>query len=445
MSVLELSGADGILLVAALTTGAIWLAAACIVYLARRPPEPPVGPRTLDLGSEPPAIANFLVNGWRVSAEAVPATLLDLAARNVVDVEQRGPGVFYVRLRRDVTEPLTAYDRRVLEHLRSVANDDVVPAEALTTGPHEQSKRWLRAFTGDVVGDAKARGLSRDAVNSRVFTILTAAACVPAAFGWAVWEFEAAVIVVVAGVALLGWIRARHPQRETPAGMEAASRWLGVKAEIEENAEFGSHSPLTIEIWDRLLAYGAALGVASGASRPLPMGVESDTRAWSAFGGRWRPVRISYPRVWPIAWGAEPLAALAVGAGAVIAGSVALYALGPVFLDVSGGAVVTLITLAILAVPGIAVVLGAAGVVMALRDFGPTVEVVGPILRLRELGDDKKRRYYAAVDDGESDSIRAFRVSAMQNVGLEQGELVNARVTARLGCVRSIARTESIV
>ena len=66
------------------------------------------------------------------------------------------------------------------------------------------------------------------------------------------------------------------------------------------------------------------------------MGVESDTRAWSAYGGRWRPVRITYPRLWPIAWGAEPLAALAIGVGAVLAGAVALWGFGALtlfFLD----------------------------------------------------------------------------------------------------------------
>ena len=53
------------------------------------PAVPPVGPRTLDLGAEPPAVASFLVHGFRVTDDAVPATLIDLAARNVVDIEER--------------------------------------------------------------------------------------------------------------------------------------------------------------------------------------------------------------------------------------------------------------------------------------------------------------------------------------------------------------------
>jgi hypothetical protein len=434
LGLFNLSGLDAALAAGALATGAVWLVAAGAVHLVRRPPEPPVGPRTLDLGPEPPAVANFLVNDFAVTTEAVPATLIDLAARNAVDVEERGPGVFFVRLRSTSNEELTAYERRILEHLRTKARDGVVPAEALTTGPGEESRRWRKAFGSEVVADAKARGLSRDALDGRVFTVLTGAAAIPALFLWGVWEFEAAIVAIAGAVALLGWIRARHPQRETPAGMNAASRWLGVRAELEENEVFRTHSPLTVELWDRLLAYGAALGVASGASRPLPMGAESDTRAWSAYGGGWRPVRITYPRVWPPAWGMEPLVALGAGLAVVAGSGLLLYVLGPSLVDAGPvGGVPLLIACA-------GVILGAALVVMASADWRTTVEVTGPILRLRAFGDEKKRRYYAAVDDGSARVIRAWRVSPSQYTGVEQGELVTVRLTSNLGCVRWIIR-----
>jgi hypothetical protein len=86
------------------------------------------------------------------------------------------------------------------------------------------------------------------------------------------------------------------------------------------------------------------------------------------------------------------------------------------------------------------VVLGAALVVMAGADWRTTVEVTGPILRLRAFGDEKKRRYYAAVDDGSARVIRAWRVSPSQYTGVEQGELVTVRLTSNLGCVRWIIR-----
>jgi hypothetical protein len=400
------------------------------------PPQPPVGPRTLELGPEPPAVANFLTHGFRVTDDAVPATLIDLAARNVVDIEQRGPSVFYVRLRSGNDQVLTSYERRVLDHLRGCAHDGVVPAEALTTGPQAESSRWMRGFVSGVVSDAQARGLSRDAVGGAVFTALTGAALIPAALTWAAWDFEAGLIAFFAAVALLGWIRQRHPQRETPAGMESASRWLGVRAELAANPVFATHSPLEVELWDRLLAYGAALGVASGASRPLPMGVESDTEAWTADGGRWRRVRVTYPRLWPPGWGADPMLALLVGLALVVGFATLLYTAGPAFLDagVFGALPFTIACLA--------VVLGSVVVVMAAADWQSDIEVTGPILRLRAFGDDGHRRYYVAVDDGESDAIRAFRVKWARYEGLEQGEIVTARTTRNLRCVRWIIPAE---
>ena len=436
----DLSGADGVLAVAALVACVVWLLAAGTVFLLRRPPEPTIGPRTLELGLEPPAVANFLVNDFRVTDDAVPATLIDLAARNVVDVEQRGPGVFFVRLRATFEEPLNAYERRVLDHLRGRARDDVVPAEALTTGPGDESTRWRRGFANEVVADAKARGLSRDAVDGPVFTVLTLAAVVPAALVWALTEIEPGIVVMGAAVALLGAIRARHPQRETPDGLAAASRWLGVRAELAANEVFRTHSPLTVELWDRLLAYGAALGVAVGASRPLPMGTESNTDTWSAHGGRWRPVRIAYPRVWPPAWGRDPLIAIVAGIGATVAGALVLYWLGPALVDAGDGASATVLVLAALAVPCAAVLLGIALAVMAYADLRSTVEVTGPILRLRVFGSEKKPRHYVAVDDGVSPTIRAWQVEPRHYAGLAQGETITAALTKNLGCVRWVLR-----
>jgi hypothetical protein len=436
----DLSGADGVLAVGVLVTSIAWLLAAALVFVLRRPPEPPVGPRTLELGPEPPAVANFLVNDFRVTDDAVPATLIDLAARNVVDVEQRGPGVFYIRLRAAVDEPLNAYERRVLDHLRKRARDGVVPAEALTTGPGDDSARWRRRFANEVVADVKERGLSRDALDGPIFTVLTFAAAIPAVLVWALTEFEPGIVVMGAAVAILGWIRARHPQRETPDGLAAASRWLGVRAELAENEAFRTHSPLTVELWDRLLSYGAALGVAVGASRPLPLGTESDTDAWSAYGGRWRPVRIAYPRFWPPGWGHDPLIAIVAAMGATVAGALVLYWLGPAALDAGDGGSATAVVLAVLAVPCAAVVVGIALAVMAYADLRSTVEIAGPILRLRVFGSEKKPRHYVAVDDGASPTIRAWRVDPRHYAGLAQGETITATVTRNLGCVRWILR-----
>jgi hypothetical protein len=90
-------------------------------------------------------------------------------------------------------------------------------------------------------------------------------------------------------------------------------------------------------------------------------------------------------------------------------------------------------------------VVGVAVVVMGASDWRTTVEVTGPILRLRTFGDDDKSRYYVAVDDGESDVIRAWKVSARHYEGREQGEVITARLTRNLRCVRWIVPAEGAV
>jgi hypothetical protein len=432
---LGLTDAELKLLLWTIAAALLWLAAVGIVHLLRRPAEPRMGARTLELGPEPPAVAGYLVNDFRVNRAAMPATLVDLAARDVLEIEQRGQGVFYVRLRQAHGAQLNEYERRVMDHLRRRASAGVVPAQALTTGRADEAEAWWRRFEREVVADAKARGLSRDALDHRVFAVLTAAAAVPAVLAWALDELRAGLAVMLGAFFILGWVRARHPQRETEAGLEAGGRWLGVRAALAENEEFARHSPFTVELWERLLAYGIALGVAPGAAGPLAMGTESDRRAWTSYGGRWREVRIRYPWVWPIAWGRHPLIAFAVGAGMVVLPLLLLRAgLWAALTDVGGIAgLFALLPLGVLTAGGALMALG-------LRDLWSTAEVSGPILRLRVFGDEDHRRFYIAIDDGASSEIRAFRVSPARYAGLSQGEAVTARVTSHFRHMQAITR-----
>jgi hypothetical protein len=441
IAALDFTGQELEIVLLGVATGALWLAAAAFLLASRAPATPRVGTRTLELGPEPPAVANFLVHDFRVTDEAIAATLIDLAARRFVEVEQRGPGVFYIRLRPRRDEPLTSYEQRVLEHLEKVASGGVVPAAALTTGPEEVSNAWRRAFESEVVAEAKARGLSRDAVAGWMYLGLVGAAGLPALSAIALRAYSVAIVILGAAYLILNWILQRHPQRETPAGLEAASRWLGVRAELAANDVFRKYTPLTVPLWDRLLAYGAALGVATGASRPLPMGTESDTHAWSSYGGSWRPVRIRYPRVWPPGWGIDPRVALLGGIGLAVLGGLGLYSQGVPLLESAGDGWSGLVPGAFLVALCAMVVFGIAVAVMAVQDQWSANEVTGPILRLRAFGednDDQETRYYAAVDDGSSRSIRAVRLDERQYRRLRQGQLVTIAATPNLGRVQWI-------
>ena len=89
-----------------------------------------------------------------------------------MDVEQRGPGVFYVRLRPALEEPLNTYERRVLDHLRTRAVDDVVPAEALTTGPgsDELEQRFAVSYW-EHIGTEGGAGVRDEVASAALFTL----------------------------------------------------------------------------------------------------------------------------------------------------------------------------------------------------------------------------------------------------------------------------------
>ena len=89
------SSSNGFSLPALVAAGAVavaWLSAAGAAWVARRPPDADAGPATMELGAEPPAIAALLCGDYEVRTESAPATLLDLAARDVIALDEIQPG-----------------------------------------------------------------------------------------------------------------------------------------------------------------------------------------------------------------------------------------------------------------------------------------------------------------------------------------------------------------
>src|SRR5262245_9501287 len=253
------------LLVAGFVATGLWLLLALAIRIIRAPDTPAESPATMDLGQESPAIANLVTNDWKLTPEAVPGTLLDLAARGFVEFQQVQPGQFECRLRPKDEAGLTAYEQRILALLRQKSAHGVVPTEALTTGPEDAADRWWKGFRKEVVGEAKAAGLSEDLWNAVSRTALTGAAFVPAVlFGIAIPVYGAIYSGVFSAL-VTGALWGAGRQRSTPAGLEAASRWLGVKENLRHDSVFDSLPPTAIITWERYLGYGAALGEAAGA------------------------------------------------------------------------------------------------------------------------------------------------------------------------------------
>jgi hypothetical protein len=431
-----------------------------VLVVWTRAKSPKAEPAGLEVGGdEPPAVVNLLTNGWKVRGEAVSATLVDLAARGALDIEQTAPEHYVVRVKAAPSD-LTGYERDVYDLVRDIASPDVVPFEALTCGTEAETARFHKAFDKAVVRDARARGLSRPRWSPAMHLLVSVAALAPAALAsGAVMSLPdqstssssnddnpvlaflgLAVVVWGALLTLFGYLRA---ERETAKGMEVAGRWLGLAENLRADGTFPDLPPTSVKVWDRYLAYGVALGIAVGTERAIPLGAESDTEAWSSVGGTWRLVRIRYPRWVPPGWGGAPGLLLFVGVlSAAIAGAIffaAIPALSDVRTDIierageNKDAAQLTIDVVIGVLAGGAALLGARGLWMAglaVLDVGRPQVVEGKVLRVRT----KAKKTYVAIDDGRADHIRAW----VPAHNAQQGADVRATVATHVGFVRTI-------
>jgi hypothetical protein len=422
----------------------LWLAALGVTAMWLDPRRVAPGAAVLDVvGDQPPAVVNLLTTDWDLNHAAVPATLVDLAARGHVAIDQYGDDTVVRPLGRRTDDRLADYEGQLLGHLRSLGaqtGDGRVPAEALSTGPEATSRHWWRSFRSGVVDDARGRGLSRPrwspGAKAGLMILAAPVAVVFALAGSSLPDDPASdddnpIAVAAFGALLsysaLGFVVANlDGERDTPEGREVAARWLGVRELLGEDPLFGEQPPAAVAIWDRLLAHGTALGVAHGVVRQLPLGAESDREAWSPVGGRWRVVRVRYRRPWPPFHGRPP-ANLALAAVVVAAlGGGVLWALPGIERFVSDVTVGTSVVrregassvpswwpaaeASARAAGWVLAILGACLFVVAVSDLVRRPRTVeGRVLRHRERGSDKNRAWYIAVDDGTSDRIRAFR------------------------------------
>ncbi len=449
-----------------------------VLQVRTRPRRPPVGAATMDLGSEPPAVVDLLTDDFAVTTESVPATLVDLAARRWLSIEEVSGGNVVLRVgARDRDEPLAPYERRVLEHVRNLSIDGLVPAAAMTTGPEAASKRWWRSFRREVIADAQARGLSRDRWTRATLAPVWGGVIASGALLWLADKLGRAsddpaspsrgsvlwALALFATAAIGIWVATllgRDLQRDTDAGLAAASRWVGVREYMATVGDFEDKPAAMVALWDRYLAHAVALDLAPLVVAQLPLSAEDHRHAWSRASGRWRQIRVRYPLMRP-GYGQHPVLALL---GAVVAGAAAVAALvvgGRVRRD-EVGILADVPTDATRWVDTVAIVIGAVAVIVlcwnvaklvfALIDLVTTETKSGVVVRKRvrtgwvglsaervRSSDDRAReRFFCAFDTGDDPVLTAWRVRPQVFEQIRQGDRYAAQVTPRLRYVREV-------
>ena len=453
-----------------LVVGAIlviaWLLVFAQRYFATFPKLPPAAPATNELRDEPPAVVNLLANRWKPTRVAMAATLLDLAARKVFDIQQLDSDHFVIHIERVPDEStLTAYEREVLDFIRSRATGGSAPVEALALGEEADAEAWWKRFAAAVANDAKRLGLARNrwapsdwaglggllAVTLGALALALAAAHVGGGKSSSSTSsnnfnpLDWLVVAFVGWAAVMAWLRSLRALRDTPAGRDACAHWLGVRAYLRNTHAFDELPPAAVVIWGRYLSYGAALGAAHDAVRALPFAVEDPDTAWSGSTGMWRQIRVEYPT--RFGFGESPGKVFFGGLIRSIFWGALAFVILPVILTFAYGVLDDALTsqqrsdaglYIVLGFAAVAIVVGAYLVVRFLaglirlvrgaRDFGKHVTVEGPIVKVHQGR--------IAVDDGHADEVVAWfpPVGAPR---LARGMKVRATMTPHLHHVTS--------
>src|SRR5262249_53648756 len=159
----------------------------------------------------------------------------------------------------------------------------------------KMASSWWKRLRAEIVADARAAGLSQRRFSPGIQAVVVVAALLATA-GVLAAVFHYAHrqppstnsddapygLLIPAGlftfVGLAGFGLRYVGERSTPAGREAASRWLGVKSFLRGHSAFADLPPASVAVWDRYLGYGAALGVTRVASTVIDLGMGNRRR-----------------------------------------------------------------------------------------------------------------------------------------------------------------------
>ena len=279
------------------------LAIAVVGRVLIRPGRPDVGPETLELGEEPPAVVNLLVNRLHLTGDAATAVLLDLIRRRRYEVVNFGNDREALFIRSNAGDSLLPYEAKVEALVRALPTvREGIPIDAIreaTVGDEKDQATWWAGFRKDVVADARKRGLVTPRFPVWLVRGLQLAAVAIAAVavmalgeetkkptdpaGWSVLLMIGCAVAAFAALRKVDTDDLRYTHR----GLTVAARWLGIQTAQERTGSFTEVGPSAVTIWGEQLCAASALGVAMETSRRLPLVSGDRGIVWYPAGDRW--------------------------------------------------------------------------------------------------------------------------------------------------------------
>jgi hypothetical protein len=220
--------------------------------------------------ADDPAVVGAVVNQGAPSGRAVAGTILGLAARDVVGIQEHGPKLV-------ITVPAdargaTPTDQLVLGGLRGLADE-----RGHVSGPPVWPDRpdWW----GDYVRDARNRAVAAGLVETRIPFVGLMIVSIFTATGLALlffWYLAAFVGFILLANGLPHLVARASGYRLTATGVTARAGWLAFGRHIRAHQSLRDVGAAGVAMWGQNLVYGVLVGEADRAARQLAPDVGRD-------------------------------------------------------------------------------------------------------------------------------------------------------------------------
>lgn len=213
--------------------------------------------------ADDPAVVSVLNGEGRPAKEAVAGTILALAQRKALDVQQYGTKlVLKIPL---TTMPTNGSEEVVLDALRSEASPEGVIEGSVWQGP----TRWWRAYRRDAIKRGRGMGL----VTRWMPLAPLSGALITTGIGISLFFFTNPTVyfIIVFGVQILGFlISFVSGYTLTNKGWRQRALWRSFARYIAHQGKIDKDvGPAGVVVWGPYLVYGSVLGEAHGAAKPL--------------------------------------------------------------------------------------------------------------------------------------------------------------------------------